>query len=107
MLYRSTDRLCRCGAPVQYLSHSASFHSLEKYAPPNAGTKQLNDLLDSYAEKIVREAKLEDIDIGTMKTDERPRVSRFMDRVENEVFENLAEEVRKLRAKVQELEAKA
>jgi hypothetical protein len=67
---------------------------------------KLNDLLDSYAEKIVREAKLEDIDIGTMKTDERPRVSRFMDRVENEVFENLAEEVRKLRAKVQELEAK-
>jgi hypothetical protein len=49
---------------------------------------------------------LEDIDIGTMKTHERPRVSRFMDRVENEVFENLAEEVRKLRAKVQELEAK-
>ena len=41
MLYRSTDRLCRCGAPVQYLSHSASFHSLEKYAPPNAGTKHL------------------------------------------------------------------
>jgi hypothetical protein len=41
MLYRSTDRLCRCGAPVQYLSHNASFHSLEKYAPPNAGTKQL------------------------------------------------------------------
>jgi hypothetical protein len=36
-----TDRLCRCGAPVQYLSHSASFHSLEKYAPPNAGTKHL------------------------------------------------------------------
>src|SRR5712671_90671 len=41
MLYRSTDRLCRCGAPVQYLPHSASFHSLEKYAPPNAGTKHL------------------------------------------------------------------
>jgi hypothetical protein len=39
MLYRSTDRLRRCGAPVQYLSHSASFHSLEKYAPPNDGTK--------------------------------------------------------------------
>src|SRR5260370_7597478 len=41
MLYRSTDRLCRCGPPVQYLSHSASLHSLEKYAPPNAGTKHL------------------------------------------------------------------
>ncbi|WP_130425132.1 YceI family protein [Edaphobacter modestus] len=26
---------------MQNLSHSASFHSLEKYAPPNAGTKQL------------------------------------------------------------------
>jgi hypothetical protein len=41
MLYRSTDRLCRCGAPVQYLSHTGSFYSLEKYAPPNAGTKHL------------------------------------------------------------------
>src|SRR5260370_41984450 len=42
MLDRSTDRLCRCGGAVQYLSHSASFHSLEKYAPPNAGTKHLH-----------------------------------------------------------------
>jgi hypothetical protein len=42
MLYRSTDRLCRCGAPVQqYLSHNASRHSLEKYASLNAGTKHL------------------------------------------------------------------
>jgi hypothetical protein len=29
MLNRSTDRRCRCGAPVKYLSHSASFHSRE------------------------------------------------------------------------------
>jgi hypothetical protein len=41
ILYRSTDRFCRCGGPVQYLSRRASFHSLEKYAPPNAGTKHL------------------------------------------------------------------
>jgi site-specific DNA-adenine methylase len=41
MLYRSTDRRCRTGAPVKYLAHNASFHSLEKYAPRNAGTKQL------------------------------------------------------------------
>lgn len=67
---------------------------------------KLNDLLDGYAEKIVREAKLENLDIGTMKTDERPKVSRFMDRVENEVFENLAEEVKKLRAKVKALETR-
>src|ERR1700676_2951745 len=33
MLYRATDRRCRCGAPVENLSHSASFHALEKYAP--------------------------------------------------------------------------
>ena len=27
MLYRSTDRLCRRGAPMENLAHSASFHS--------------------------------------------------------------------------------
>jgi hypothetical protein len=41
MLYRSTDRLCRCGAPVKNLSHSASFESLDKNAPSKSGTKQL------------------------------------------------------------------
>jgi hypothetical protein len=41
MLYRSTDRLCRAGAPVQNLTHSASFHSAEKHAPSNPGTKHL------------------------------------------------------------------
>jgi hypothetical protein len=43
MLYRSTDRLCRCGAPVENLSHNASFSRSEKYAPSNAGTKHLVD----------------------------------------------------------------
>jgi len=38
MLYRSTDRLCRCGAPVWNLSHSASFESLDKNAPSKSGT---------------------------------------------------------------------
>src|SRR4029077_14631516 len=41
MLYRSTDRLCRCGAPMKNLSHSASFESLDKNAPLKSGTKQL------------------------------------------------------------------
>jgi hypothetical protein len=40
MLYRSTDRLCRCGAAVKNLAHSASFHSLENNAPENPGIKQ-------------------------------------------------------------------
>lgn len=30
MLYRSTDRLCRRGAQMKILAHSASFHSLQK-----------------------------------------------------------------------------
>src|SRR5919206_2615724 len=41
MLYRSTDRLCRAGAPVENLAHSASFHSRDKNAPSNPGTKHL------------------------------------------------------------------
>ena len=42
MLYRSTDRLRRCGAPMKNLAHSASFHSRDKPAPSNPGTKHLD-----------------------------------------------------------------
>jgi hypothetical protein len=41
ILYCSTDRLCRCGAAMKNLSHSASFQPKDKIAPSNAGTKQL------------------------------------------------------------------
>ena len=41
MLYRSTDRLCRRGAPIKNLSHSASFESLDKNAPAKSGTKHI------------------------------------------------------------------
>src|SRR4028119_1892452 len=41
MLYRSTDCRSRAGAPVENLAHSASFHSDEKIAPLNPGTKHL------------------------------------------------------------------
>src|SRR5690242_11335354 len=41
MLYRSTHRLCRAGAPVENLAHSASFHSWDKNAPSNPGTEHL------------------------------------------------------------------
>src|SRR6202051_5080863 len=44
ILYCSTDRLCRCGAAVKNLAHSASFHSMENSAPSNAGTKHLGKL---------------------------------------------------------------
>ena len=46
MLYRSTHRRCRGGAPVQNLAHSASFHSKENNAPSKPGIKHLG-LLDS------------------------------------------------------------
>ena len=41
MLYRSTDCRCRCGARMENLAHSASFHSREKTAPSNPGIKHL------------------------------------------------------------------
>jgi putative transposase len=41
MLYRSTDRLCRRGAPTQNLAHSASFDSEFKGAPSKPGIKHL------------------------------------------------------------------
>jgi hypothetical protein len=41
MLYRSTDRRCRRGAPVLNLTHSASFHAREKTAPSKPGIKHL------------------------------------------------------------------
>jgi hypothetical protein len=41
MLYRSTRRRCRGGAPVKDLAHSASFHSKENNAPSKPGIKQL------------------------------------------------------------------
>src|SRR6516225_7366084 len=41
MLYRSTDRLSRRGAPMENLAHSASFQSLDKDAPSKAETKHL------------------------------------------------------------------
>jgi hypothetical protein len=44
MLYRSTDRLCRCGAAVKNLSHSASFRSWKNNVPSNPGIKHLGGL---------------------------------------------------------------
>jgi hypothetical protein len=41
MLYRSTHRRCRGGAPVKNLAHSASFHSKENNAPSKPGIKHL------------------------------------------------------------------
>jgi hypothetical protein len=47
MLYRSTDRLCRRGAPMKNLAHSASLDSDDNDAPSKPGIKQL--VLASFA----------------------------------------------------------
>ncbi|OBQ83720.1 hypothetical protein A9K71_23110 [Mesorhizobium sp. WSM3873] len=43
MLYRSTDRLCRRGAAMENLAHSASFDSEDKDAPSKPGIKHLGE----------------------------------------------------------------
>ena len=48
MLYRSTDCRCRCGAAMENLAHSASFHSREETAPSNPGIKHLIDLVRKF-----------------------------------------------------------
>ena len=55
MLYRSTDRRCRRGAPMVNLSHSASFHSREKTAPSNSGIKHLAEAEALITETLVEE----------------------------------------------------
>jgi hypothetical protein len=46
MLYRSTDRLSRCGAPMENLAHNASLHIEENNAPSKPGIKQLSLIAD-------------------------------------------------------------
>src|SRR5215212_9668363 len=48
MLYRSTVRLSRRGAPVKNLAHSASFDSCNKNAPSKCGTKHLAHLASLF-----------------------------------------------------------
>ncbi|WP_210236015.1 MULTISPECIES: hypothetical protein, partial [unclassified Mesorhizobium] len=55
ILYCSTDRLCRCGAAVKNLAHSASFHSWENNAPSNAGIKQLGRPVIEKGHEEIRE----------------------------------------------------
>lgn len=53
MLYRSTDRLCRCGAAVKNLSHSASLKFCDKGAPLNPGIKHLGSVLNKIWRRVV------------------------------------------------------
>jgi hypothetical protein len=79
MLYRSTDRLCRRGAPVKNLSHSASFEPLDKDAPSKPGTKHLvsewNDLpTDAQRRLFEHAASGKSHDAALLKA----RIARFL-----------------------------
>jgi hypothetical protein len=54
ILYCSTDRRCRAGAPVKYLSHNASFQTWEKSAPSISGTKQLGSTFFCSGTQLIR-----------------------------------------------------
>jgi hypothetical protein len=67
---------------------------------------KMNDLLDGYVERILKEAKLEEIDLVPTRTAQKIATSKFMDRVEDQIFASLAEEVKKLETRLRQLEAK-
>lgn len=65
---------------------------------------RMSDLLDGHINRITREAKLEGVNLMATKTKEHIVLSKFMDRVEPEVFASLAEEVKKLDKRIKEME---
>jgi hypothetical protein len=68
MLYRSTERLCRCGAAVKNLSHSASLKFPGKGAPSNPGIK--------HTQKKVARRKVTLLELaGNSATSARPAAS--------------------------------
>ena len=67
---------------------------------------KMSDLLDGYVEKVLRDAELEDVDLLAVKSDERIKTSKFLDRVEDKFFDNMAEEVRKLNQHIKLMETK-
>jgi hypothetical protein len=69
MLYRSTDRLCRRGAPVKNLSHNASFESFDKDAPAKPGTKHLGarHVPRTKLQMTTRYERIADIDAASRK----------------------------------------
>ncbi|WP_238944788.1 hypothetical protein, partial [Vandammella animalimorsus] len=52
MLYCSAGCLCRGGACMKNLAHSASFHSGEKIEPSKSGIKQLGDVEIRFAKRL-------------------------------------------------------
>jgi hypothetical protein len=68
---------------------------------------RLNEMIDGFVDRIEREAKLEGVNIGAADPDGRMKTLRFMDRVESEVFAELAKEVTALNQRIKFLETRA
>jgi hypothetical protein len=66
---------------------------------------KLNEMLDEYVDRIEKEARLEGVNLGATDPEGRMKTSRFMDRVETEVFSELAKEVTALDRHIKQLEA--
>ena len=56
---------------------------------------KLNEIIDAYVEKTLRNAKLEGIELLAKRSNGRVKASRFLDNAEQWLFSELAEEVRK------------
>lgn len=57
----------------------------------------MSDMLDKTVDRVIHEAKLEEIKFGSNSPEERAKELRFLDRIEGEVFAQLAKEVKKLK----------
>jgi hypothetical protein len=66
---------------------------------------KMNDLLDTYVDKALHEAKLEKIDLLSKGTKGRVKTTRFLDRAEKDLFEELAQEVKKLKKELKTLQS--
>jgi hypothetical protein len=58
----------------------------------------MGDLLDEFATKYAREADLEAVRLTKVIGGEQPRTQRFLDRVQEEMFSFMAEEMKKLKS---------
>ena len=57
----------------------------------------MGDLLDEFSDKYAHEAKLERVQITKVQAEEQPTTRRFLDRIEDEFFSFMADEMRKLK----------
>jgi len=72
--------------------------ALEKYDA--ALLYRMGDLLDEFVHKYAHEAELENVQLTSAKGDAQSTTRRFLDRIDDEFFAIMADEVKKLKAKL-------